>query len=55
MTMDRLVGLVLIAAALFGLVWLYDAFPDQRAILIFGSIIGSTIATRCTCEKGEEQ
>jgi len=50
--MDRLVGLVVIVAAFFAVLWLYDAFPEQRAILIFGAIIGSTIATRGSSAKG---
>ena len=44
--MERLVGLVMTSAIFLALLWMYEAFPDQRGILIFGSIVGATIVSR---------
>lgn len=51
--MKRLVGLVFVSAVFFVLLWIYEAFPDQRGILIFGSIIGATIAGRGSNAQGD--
>ena len=44
--MEKLVGLVLVSAVFFVLLWLYEAFPEQRGILIFGAIAGAMIVSR---------
>jgi hypothetical protein len=48
---EKLFGWVIVALLFAALVYLYDTYPNQRAILIFGSMFSATLGGCAHCKK----